>query len=282
MISRTHGKSRSKRSGAWRRWLALALVVGLLIAVAPAGMAAPLHQDGGDSADLAATEASEAELLQAAMVGDDPEAAYMPDYLKLATGAAHRAAEATRYAWPFTLRAMGHTIASYQNYGSAPYFHHGLDILANSGTQVYNRSGGQVVNIENYQPGNSLYWEVAVLDPEGYLWQYHHIDRTTIPQAIFDKYNEYKANPTTGGFIQPNTYIGNIVYWPTVTFGERFNHIHLNILGAGGYVNGFAFHTPLNDTSAPQIQAVGLLQNNAIVSGNTVTGAYSMYVRTLT
>ena len=51
----------------------------------------------------------------------------------------------------------------------------------------------QVVNIENYQPGNSLYWEVAILDPEGYVWQYHHIDRNTIPQSIFDKYNEWKA-----------------------------------------------------------------------------------------
>jgi hypothetical protein len=65
----------------------------------------------------------------------------------------------------------------------------------------------------------------------------------------------------------------------SLTFNERFNHIHLNILGAGGYVNGFAFHTLLNDTSGPQIQAIGLLQNNTIVSGSTVTGAYSMYVR---
>jgi hypothetical protein len=279
MIDQTHGRPRCQSCGSWRWWLTLALVFGLLTAVVPIGMAAPLNQDGDDPDGLLAAEISEQERLKGIVVSDDPEAAYTPDYLKLATGGMNRAAEATRYAWPFTLNAMGHTIASYQNYGSSPYFHHGLDILANSGTAVYNRSGGQVVNIENYTPGNDLYWEVAVLDPEGYLWQYHHIEVSSIPQAIYNKFAEYRANPTTGGFIPANTYIGNIVYWPVVTFNERFNHIHLNILGAGGYVNGFAFHTLLNDTSGPQIQAIGLLQNNTIVSGSTVTGAYSMYVR---
>jgi hypothetical protein len=242
-------------------------------------MAAPLNQDGDDPDGLLAAEALDMELLSGAVVSDDPEAAFTADYLKLATGRPDRAVEATRYAWPFAYNAIGWNIQSYQNYGSSPYFHHGLDILANSGTAVYNRSGGQVVNVENYTPGNDLYWEVAVLDPEGYLWQYHHIEVGSIPQLIYNKFAEYKANPSTGGFIPANTYIGNIVYWPTVTFGERFNHIHLNILGAGGYVNGFAFHTLLNDTSGPQIQAIGLLQNNTIVSGSTVTGPYSMYVR---
>jgi hypothetical protein len=33
------------------------------------------------------------------------------------------------------------------------------------GTNVYNRSGGQVINIEDYQPGWDLYWEVTFLDP---------------------------------------------------------------------------------------------------------------------
>ena len=254
----------------WRWLVASLLAAVLLLAAASGGAAAPLNQP---EAPLTAGQPPQ----QAAL--EDPEAAYAPDYLHLATGPMKRAAEATRYAWPFTLRAMGHTIASYQNYGSDPYFHHGLDILADAGTQVYNRSGGQVVNIENYQPGNALYWEVAVLDPEGYLWQYHHVDRTTIPQAIFDKYNEYKANPTTGGFIPPNTYIGNIVYWSVVSFGERFNHIHLNILGSGGYVNGFDFLAPLNDTSGPQIQTVGLMQGGQILPGSVVAGGYSLYAR---
>ena len=183
------------------------------------------------------------------------------------------------YDWPFNVPfTIGWNIQSYQNYGGTPYFHHGIDIMAPNGTDVFHRAGGQVVNVENYQPGNDLYWEVAVRDPDGYLWQYHHIDKNTIPQYIKDKWAEYKANPTTGGVIPPNTYIGDVVYWTVVTFGKRFNHIHLNIFEArGSYVNGFEFLTPLDDGDAPEILGVGLLQNGAVYSGNEIRGDYSLY-----
>jgi hypothetical protein len=224
---------------------------------------------------------------------EDIEAAYHPRYLDLAKGnpqavpapLAAEGALATHsvYAWPFTVNSVGHAIQSYQNYSSgttAAYFHHGIDIMAPNGTQVYNRSGGQVINVENYTPGNALYWEVAVLDPEGYIWQYHHIDSTTIPQAIKDAFAAYKADPVLGGFIPPNTYIGNIVYWTVVSFGKRFNHIHLNILAAGGvYLDGFEFMTPLADAAKPQIQAIGLLKKNTVTAGSSVSGDYGLYVR---
>ena len=106
-------------------------------------------------------------------------------------------------------------------------------MIAPNGTQVFTRSGGQVVNIENYQRGNDLYWEVAILDPEGYVWQYHHVDKTTIPQLIHTKFAEWRVDPDNGGYVPPDTHIGNIVYWPVVSMGYRFNHIHLNILAAG-------------------------------------------------
>jgi len=183
------------------------------------------------------------------------------------------------YDWPFNVPfTIGWNIQSYQNYGGTPYFHHGIDIMAPNGTDVFHRAGGQVVNVENYQPGNDLYWEVAILDPDGYLWQYHHIDKNTIPQSIKDKWAEYKANPTTGGAIPPNTYIGDVVYWTVVTFGKRFNHIHLNIFEAGGsYVNGFEFLTPLDDDDPPEILGVGLLKSGAVYSGNEIRGDYSLY-----
>jgi subtilisin-like proprotein convertase family protein len=185
------------------------------------------------------------------------------------------------YAWPFSVVQMGHAIQSYQNYGSSPYFHHGIDMIAPNGTDVYTRSGGQVVNVENYTAGNDLYWEIAILDSEGYVWQYHHIDKNTIPQTIKNKFNEWKANPSSGGYIPPNTYIGDIVYWTVTSFGYRFNHIHLNILAAGdAYLNTMEFHTPLSDTQMPEIQAIGLLKNNTVTAGNTVSGDYGLYVRT--
>lgn len=207
------------------------------------------------------------------------EATWTPDYLELATGDPQLLTDHGVYPWPFALDSIGWSMQSYQDYGGTPYFHHGMDMMKMWGTQVFNRSGGQVVNVENYQPGNYLYWEVAVLDPDGYIWQYHHIDEPTIPDLIYQKYAEYQADPVNGGFIPPNTHIGNIVEWPVWSFDKQFNHIHLNILAAGGvYVNGFEFHEPLPDTDGPEIQGVGLLQNGQIYSGSTIEGSYSLYV----
>jgi subtilisin-like proprotein convertase family protein len=187
------------------------------------------------------------------------------------------------YSWPFTVVQMGHAIQSFQNYGSTTadsYFHHGIDMIAPNGTQVFNRSGGQVVNVENYTVGNDLYWEVAILDPEGYVWQYHHIDKNTIPQSIKDKFAEWQVNHTTGGFIPANTYIGNIVLWTVSSFGYIFNHVHLNVLGAGDiYLNTMEFHTPLNDTQAPEILTIGLTKSNTVISGTGVSGEYGLYAR---
>lgn len=187
------------------------------------------------------------------------------------------------YAWffpPGTAFTLGHAIQSYQNYGGTPYFHHGIDVMAPNGTDVFHRAGGQVVNVENYQPGNDLYWEVAFLDPYGYLWQYHHIDKNTIPQSIKDKFAEYQANPATGGFVTGDVYIGDVVYWTVVSFGKRFNHIHLNIFDPDGrYVNGLEFFDPLNDTAAPQVLSVGLLQGGAVYAGTEVSGTYGLYAQ---
>jgi hypothetical protein len=212
-------------------------------------------------------------------VDEQIEQAWHPDYLKLATGDPNLLDHGV-YAWPFALDSIGWSMQSFQDYGGTPYFHHGMDMMKIYGTQVYNMSGGQVINIENYQPGWDLYWEVAILDPYGYIWQYHHIDEPTIPQQIWDAYHAYLADPINGGFIPPITHLGNIVYWPVWSFDKQFNHIHLNILAEGGvYVNGFEFHTPLPDTLGPEIQAVGLLQNGQPIVGNSVEGEYSLYVR---
>lgn len=195
------------------------------------------------------------------------------------------------YTWPHEFAQMGHLISSYQNYYENPiyaYFHHGIDMVTPThGVPVYTRTGGQVVNVENYDPGHSnsyLYWEVAILDPEGYVWQFHHVDNTTIPQEIHNAYQAYLNDPDTGGFVDPNTYIGGIVNWPVESFGYFFHHIHLNILAAGDiYINPLEFHEPGNyvDTQDPVIHEIGLLNGNTPLQGNTVSKgtAYSLYLK---
>jgi hypothetical protein len=182
-----------------------------------------------------------------------------------------------RHAWPFDLLSIGHAISSYQNYGgSQPYFHHGLDIRGEALQEVHASVGGVVVNIENYSAGE-LYWEVAIRDDEGFLWQYHHIDQTTIPQAIKEAFKN-KGRVTTGALL------GKIVRWPISTYGEMYHHVHLNILdGSGNYLNPFEFLEELPDNSAPEIVAIKFLKNGRSQSGTTISGTYqfSLEVRDL-
>lgn len=190
------------------------------------------------------------------------------------------------YDWPLEFSRMGHTLPSYQRYGNLndAYFHHGIDMVTpNYGVPVYTRSGGQVVNVENYGSG-LLYWEVAILDPEGYVWQYHHVDKDTIPQNIWAAFQAYQANPATGGFVPANTYIGGVVNWTVWAIDQYFHHIHLNVLAAGDiYINPLEFHKPGNfkDTQDPIIHEIGLLDGNTLMPGNTVSKgtSYSLYLK---
>lgn len=193
----------------------------------------------------------------------------------------------SRYGWPFTIQQVGHLNSSYQLYSSAlndAYFHHGIDILAEDGTPVRTPVAGQVVNVENYNY-SGLYWEVAILDPEGYVWQYHHIDQYSIPPEIHTAFEAYQNDPANGGFIPANSALGNIVTWPVWTFGYYFHHIHLNILAAGDvYLNPLEFlDYTFVDTQAPQVQSAGLFTGtNNLLSVNTIPYGtdYSVYVHT--
>lgn len=203
---------------------------------------------------------------------EDAERNYRSPAAKLATGSGAPVASNSLYNWPVKVLSIGHTIASYQNYsGSASdaYFHHGLDIRADAGSDVTAVVGGKVVNIENYMSGDA-YWEVAILDDDGYLWQYHHVDSRSIPQNVKTAFQN-KSKIATG------TKIGEVYYWSEVSFGERYHHIHLNVLGAGEkYLDPFAFLVPLADNSGPEIKEIFLMQNGKRVNGNKVTGKYTL------
>lgn len=200
------------------------------------------------------------------------EASYKPHYLHLATGTAETAKNLeTKHPWPQRVLSIGHNTASFQHYGGNPYFHHGLDIRGDAGSDVIASAGGKVVNIENYMPPQDAYWEVAILDDDGFLWQYHHVERDSIPQEIHDAYK-------SGEKITAGTKIGEIFYWSVTTFGERYHHVHLNVLGAGGiYLNPFNFLEPLADTQAPQVVELGLLKNGNRWQESSISGSYSAY-----
>lgn len=174
--------------------------------------------------------------------------------------------------WPYPLLSIGHNMQSYQYYGGSPYWHDGLDIRAEKDQPVYASAGGKVVNIENYVRGDALYWEVAILDDEGFVWKYHHIDRKSIPEDIFKAYK-------TGGSIPSGTFIGNVVRWPVTTYGEVYHHLHLLVVAKDGqYINPFLMMEPLADTRAPVIKKIGLAKNHRPVEGKQIQGPHSVYV----
>lgn len=174
--------------------------------------------------------------------------------------------------WPFPLLSIGHNMQSFQDYGGSPYWHDGLDIRSVVDQPMYASAGGKVVNIENYQPGNPMYWEIAILDDEGFVWKYHHVDRKTIPAEIFQAYKN-------GGSVKAGTFIGNVVRWPVSSFGEVYHHLHLLVVAKDGkYINPFLMMEPLSDTKAPVIKKIGLAKNHRPIQGNQVSGAHSLYL----
>lgn len=188
---------------------------------------------------------------------EEAERKFRPRYLSLATGDFSQKRAGVQHPWPVGVLSIGHTIASYQNYSfvSDAYFHHGLDIRAEAGSDVLASTGGKVINIENYMPGDDAYWEVAILDEEGFIWQYHHIEKKSIPKAIYEAYQSQS-------FIPAGTKLGEVYFWKIVSFGERFHHIHLNVLGKNKeYLNPFSFLERLPDKRSPEIAEFHLLKS---------------------
>lgn len=187
-------------------------------------------------------------------------------------------AQHANYNWPFKPFGkscpVGHISHSFQHYSGEPYFHHGIDIRMPANTDVFSSTGGKVVNIENYVSGNDLYWEIAIVDEQGFLWQYHHVDRSSIPSNIFDAYK-------TGIAIPSGTLIGQVVYWPVTAYGKNFHHIHVNVLDRNkSFVNPLLFLSPLEDSTAPTIENIYFVADEGTnaLSPNNLSGNIDIIV----
>jgi hypothetical protein len=174
--------------------------------------------------------------------------------------------------WPFPLLSIGHCMQSFQNYGNSPYWHDGLDIRSTVDQPMYAPVGGKVVNIENYIPGNPLYWEVAILDDEGFVWKFHHVAKESIPKEIQDAYRSRER-------VKTGTLIGNVVRWPISSFGEVYHHLHLLVVAADGkYINPFLMMEPLADTAVPVITKIGIAKNHRPTDAKEVQGPHALYL----
>jgi hypothetical protein len=133
--------------------LLLNIFLVIIVGVGPLPLPTARAQDSGNSVGFGQGIDSANPI-----VDEQIEQAWHPAYLNLATGDPSLLTDHGVYAWPFALDSIGWSMQSYQDYGGTPYFHHGMDMMKVNGTNVFNRSGGQVINIENYNPGWDLYW----------------------------------------------------------------------------------------------------------------------------
>ncbi len=114
---------------------------------------------------------------------------------------------------------LGNSYGEYQNYGSGPYFHPGIDILDVPGGPVFAIQSGYVKAV--LTTGGELYWRVAIGDSPGAEpcdgWLYAHLEEFSI--AVLE-----------GEYVNEGQYLGDLVSWPVA----NFHHLHFSKISNSG------------------------------------------------
>ena len=117
--------------------------------------------------------------------------------------------------WPFNPDSvslpLGNNYGEFQDYGTGPYYHPGIDILQLFGTPVYAVKSGIVKAV--LTTSAQYHWRVAIGDSAGSGWcdgwLYAHLDQSTIQVQV-------------GDTVQEGDYLGDLIYWPVA----GFHHLH--------------------------------------------------------
>lgn len=185
--------------------------------------------------------------------------------------------------WPVQFQDAAHTLGNamneFQPFGS-PYFHGGCDLRVAKRAQVVSPVAGKLEAghydytnnpdgsmTKYFKPwpasGDSTYFEVAVVTPEGNRFEFHHMNRDRLPKAIVDLLNQGGAEVAAG------TLLGEAIVWP----GGDYHHIHYNVIDPHGVRINPEFVSPLIvDTQAPQVKdALAVFPGGRIQSFGTGT-----------
>lgn len=175
--------------------------------------------------------------------------------------------------WPVKFIDSKHTIGNsmpeYQNYSNEAYYHEGADLrLTRSGQVIAPIDGFLQGDYYTYvtdpntgedkkftkpitDGGDDLYFEITIKTAEGFLFEFHHTDPNSLPKNIYDLVLR------GGGDIRKGDVIGFAAQWPNSRFGERYDHIHYNLISPEGvYMNPEFYSLALNDTTAPVIKNI--------------------------
>lgn len=180
---------------------------------------------------------------------------------------------AEQLAWPVEFIDQRHTIGNsmpqYQNYGSEAYYHAGADLRVARAKQITAPidgflEGGYYTYVTDQntgedkkytkpitEGGDELYFEITLKTEDGYLLEFHHVNPNQLPKAI------YELILRGGGHVRQGDVLGTTAVWPVSRFGERYDHIHYNIISPNGaYMNPEFFSKPIFDNSPPIIKNI--------------------------
>lgn len=184
--------------------------------------------------------------------------------------------EAHSLPWPVPFEDARHTIGNvmtqFQNYdttSAAAYYHGGDDLRVHSREWVSAPISGRLEaghyaydtladgSMKKYwkpwpEEGDAMYFEVAVINPQGYRFEMHHIDRDTLTEPVL------AALKAGHGSVQAGEKLGQVVEWPNSDTDETtYNHTHYNIISPEGVnLNPEHYSRELGDHVAPQITAI--------------------------
>ncbi len=171
--------------------------------------------------------------------------------------------------WPVSfqnpLDPIGNDMVEYQPYDGG-YFHGGLDLLSPFGSHVRAPVAGRIEaghyaytpqsngSLEKMwkpwpQSGNPTYFEVAIITDEGFRFEFHHVDRNTLPPAIVEKLNKGRSSRVEVGEV-----LGDVLEWEI----RDYHHIHYNIIDPNGVtrVNPQYLSPEIADSIAPEVIAM--------------------------
>lgn len=170
---------------------------------------------------------------------------------------------------------LGSIMHQIQDYTKPYYYHAGIDIRTQMHETVRTPISGKieagyysyqdeedgsttkffltyedVLNGNGAPPWGKRYFELAVIDENGYRFEFHHVDPDLLSEQIVHKILSH-------GTVQKGEEIGKIVRWSGKNEGLEYHHLHYNIISPEGIlVNPLYVSEKLNDVTPPIITFV--------------------------
>jgi hypothetical protein len=175
--------------------------------------------------------------------------------------------------WPVRFVDAAHNIAQnyvqFQDYGDGAYYHKGCDLRSHYGEDVIapisgtleggyyayetHPDGSQTKFMKPWPgaPHDDLYFELAVVTPDGFRFELHHVDSMRLTSDALHALN------TSDNQIAAGTRLGSVVKWPYQPGRGAYDHIHYNVIRNDGLImNPEYYSAEVSDHVAPRIHGV--------------------------